>query len=276
MAKTTPAEKTTEVVNQSAVPAYLQKYQTGADDGANSMASASNSVPRISLKGKKFQFIDGDDESKKTESINVVILKVEPEGGRMVKTYYINGYNPTDTAPPDCASSNGIAPDSWVQNPVSQSCQQCQKNIFGSATSPTGKKTKACRDAKRLWVVKADEADGTVFGLNVPVTSLKDMAEYGKEIRNAGIPLAAVITKIEMDEDSEFPLIHFSRAGFLNEEDGMAAIERGQAGDWLAPVNNTPRLEAPVQTKRGPETIEGEVAKTTVSAEDVDKAASTW
>lgn len=276
MAKTAPA---TEVANVNAVPAYLQKFQGNTSD-ADSMASASTSIPRISLKGKKFQFINGDDESKKVDEINVVILKVEPEGSRMVKTFYAGGYNPADTAPPDCASSNGINPDSWVQSPVSQSCSQCPKNVFGSATSPSGKKTKACRDAKRLWVVKADEPEGTVYGLNVPVTSLKAMAEYGKEIRTAGIPLAAIVTQITMDEDSEFPMIHFARNGFLNEEQGMAAIERSAAGDWLAPVSNVPQLAAPAQrqqAQQGPQTIEGEVAETkTVDASAAAAAADNW
>ena len=269
--------KTTEVANPNAVPAYLQQYQT-KDTGADSMASASNSVPRISLKGKKFQFINGDDESKKVDNIDVVILKVEPEGGRMIKTFYASGYNPQDTAPPDCASSNGIAPDSWVQSPVSQSCQQCQKNVFGSATSPSGKKTKACRDAKRLWVVKADDIEGTVFGLNVPVTSLKDMAEYGKEVRNAGIPLSVIITKITMDEDSEFPMIHFSRNGFVAEDNCSTAIERAASGDWLSPVSTHPQLtnQEPVNTKRAPETIEGAVARGPVDAAKVDDVASNW
>ena len=202
--------------NEVVIPDYLKKFmETSTSKDADSMASASVSVPRISLKGKKFQFINGDDESKKTEDIHVIILGVDPEGGRMIKTFYANGYNPNDTSPPDCSSSNGIAPDNWVQNPVSTNCAGCDKNRFGSATSPSGKKTKACRDAKRLWVVKADEVGETVYGLNVPVTSLKAMAEYGKEIREAGIPLSAVITRVYMDEESEFPQIHFQRIGFL-------------------------------------------------------------
>ena len=232
--------------NAVAVPDYLKKFMDqGTSKDADSMASASTSVPRISLKGKKFQFINGDDESKKTDDIHVIILGVDPEGGRMIKTFYASGYNPADTSPPDCSSSNGVEPDAWVPNPVSQSCNGCQKNIFGSATSPSGKKTKACRDAKRLWVTQVDAVEGTVYGLNVPVTSLKAMAEYGKEIRNAGIPLSAVITKVFMDEDSEFPQIHFSRVGFLNEETGLKAIERNESRDWMSGINLRAALPAP-------------------------------
>ena len=106
------------------------------------------------------------------------------------------------------------------------------------------------------------------------------MAEYGKEIRTAGIPLAAIVTQITMDEDSEFPMIHFARNGFLNEEQGMAAIERGAAGDWLAPVSNVLQLAARAQrqqAQQGPQTIEGEVAETkTVDATAAAAAANNW
>ena len=275
--------------NEVAVPEYLKKFMDqGTSKDADSMASASVSVPRISLKGKKFQFINGDDESKKTDDINIIILGVDPEGGKMIKTFYAAGYNPNDTAPPDCSSSNGINPDGWVANPVSTNCAGCQKNVFGSATSPSGKKTKACRDAKRLWVTQADQVEGVVYGLNVPVTSLKAMAEYGKEIRNAGIPLSAVITRVYMDEDSEFPQIHFNRVGFLNEESGLKAIERNESRDWMANINLRAALPAPdagSQRSALPnkavtaDIIDGTstvVADTPLDSQAVDDIASKW
>lgn len=269
--------------NVPVVPDYLKKYmaENGAGGDADAMAAASISIPRISLKGKKFQFINGDEESKKSEEIYVSILAVEPEGPRMIKTFYKNGYNPNDTSPPDCSSSNGVAPDSWVSDPVSQSCSNCPKNVFGSATSPTGKKTKACRDAKRLWVAKVDDLQGTVYGLNVPVTSLRDMADYGREIREMGAPLAAVVTKIYMDEDSEFPKLLFARAGFLNEEQGLIAIERSASREWIN-ASSHQALAAP-QSKQvegksskavDSSTIEGEARN--VSSKDIDAAASNW
>lgn len=270
--------------NEVVVPEYLKKFMDqGAGKDVDAMSSASVSVPRISLKGKKFQFINGDDESKKADEIHVIILAVDPEGPRMIKTFYASGYNPNDTTPPDCSSSNGVAPDAWVQNPVSQNCQTCQKNVFGSATSTTGKKTKACRDAKRLWVVKVDDIDGVVYGLNVPVTSLKAMSEYGKEIRGAGIPLSVVVTRVYMDEDSEFPQIHFARAGFLSEEFGLRALERNASRDWMESINMRAALPAPDSNEQRKlpssatknEPIEGQSEKV-IDAEQVDEIAKNW
>lgn len=265
------------------VPEYLRKYMANNEvpNDADSMSSASVSVPRVSLKGKRFQLINGDEESKKSDKLHIVILAVEPEGSRMVKTYYAGGYNPNDTAPPDCSSSDGIAPDAWVQSPQSRQCQSCPKNVFGSATNAgTGKKTKACRDAKRLWVAKPDDVQGTVFGLNVPVTSLKNMADYGRSIRSMGVPLSAVITELEMDEDSEFPLLHFKRLGFLNEEVGTQALERNMAKDWLTRPAAGPALpNASADQKQLADRASDppfDVDKKSVSSEDIDKAAENW
>jgi len=40
-----------------AVPAYLKKYQEQAAGQADKLAEASTSVPRLSLKGKKFKIV---------------------------------------------------------------------------------------------------------------------------------------------------------------------------------------------------------------------------
>lgn len=237
----------TQVLDPKSVPMpeYLRKHMDSqvGDSDADSMAASSISIPRVSLKGKKFRFIEGGEEISKADKIKVVILAVEPEQGRMIKSYYANGYSAGDTSPPDCSSSNGIAPDSWVQNPVSERCGGCPKNEFGSATSTNGKKTKACRDAKRLWVVKPEAITGTVYGMNVPVTSLKELSEYGQFIKKNNFPLTGVVTELSMDEDSEFPKLHFAHVGFLSSDDFDGALERHQSKDWLAGMPTGPMLE---------------------------------
>ena len=247
----------------SNLPDYLKQYAAIPNQDADAMSSVKTSVPRISLKGKRFKFINGEEESKGTGEIFVSILAVEPPGQLMSKTFYKAGYNPNDTAPPDCASSNGINPDAWVSEPCAELCAKCPNNMFGSATSMAGKKTKACKDSKVLWVAKPDDISGTVYGLKVPVTSLKPMSEYGKEIKSIGVPLAVVITKLTMDEENEFPLLQFERVEFLNEEQGTKAMERSQSREWInheAP----PMLDAP---NKGAERIEYKNVQQDVSIE---------
>ncbi len=234
--------------NVPVVPEYLKKFMAQPTAEADSLASSSMSVPRVSLRGRTFRFIEGGEEREKfNDNINVVVLGVEPEAGRFIKTFYDGVYNSGDNSPPTCASSNGIQPDPWVTAAQSQHCATCPKNQFGSATSRTGKKSKACRDSKRIWIVKPDDIEGTVFGLNVPVTSLKSLSEFGVAVKNAGAPLSSVIVQIGMT-DAEYPLLTFSMLGFLDEQFGMKAMERNETKDWMIYRPTGPLLAAPTQS----------------------------
>lgn len=244
---------------QANLPDYLKAYMAqGTSSDADSMSAVKTSVPRVSLKGKRFKFVNGEEESKGSDTIHVAILAVEPPGQLMNKVFYKGGYNPQDTAPPDCASSNGISPDAWVSDPCAELCAKCPNNMFGSATSTSGKKAKACKDSKVLWVAKPDDIDGTVFGLKVPVTSLKNMAEYGKVIKSIGAPLAAVITELSMDQDNEFPLLQFKNVGFLNQETGSKAMERSSQREWIQ--ESAPMLEHSNSKDGGVQKIEHNAA----------------
>jgi hypothetical protein len=214
------------------MPDYMKQFieQSKADTG--SLMSSSVSVPRLSYRGKVWRFIvDGEEEKMKGSAISVIIVGVEPVAGRFIKTLYLSQYTPGDTSPPDCSSSNGIGPDSWVNSPQAQRCNQCPKNVFGSAQSRTGGKAKACHDSKRLWVIKPDDAE-VVYGLNVPIMSLKNLAEYGKYIARNNFPLALVLTELSMDDDSEFPKLCFKHVGFVEEDMSKEAIELNQTRPW--------------------------------------------
>ena len=103
------------------VPDYLKAFATGqqANSDSESMAASSTSVPRVSLRGKKFRFIEGGEEIfTQNDEVDVVILGVTPEAGLFVKTFYINGYTGTsDNAPPTCSSDDGRRPCPWILGP---------------------------------------------------------------------------------------------------------------------------------------------------------------
>lgn len=228
---------------QLAIPEHLKKYQAQSSVDADSLASSSISIPRVSLRGRKFRLVVGGEEIRKpSDELDVVILAVEPGPNLFIKTYYEGKYNSGDSAPPSCASSNGVAPDPWVTNPQAERCMTCPKNQFGSATSNSGKKTKACRDSKRLWVTDPTDVEGTVFALGIPVTSLKSVAEYGRMIRANGVPLSAVITRLTM-VDSEFPQLEFQHVGFLDEQVAPIAMERAEVKNWdIGGASKAPQL----------------------------------
>ena len=259
-----------------AIPDYVKaaQQQSAADTGA--LVAASISVPRLSYRGKRWRFIvDGEEELVKELAVKVAIVGVEPDAGRFIKTMYLNTYAPGDSAPPDCSSSNGIAPDVWVSTPQAQRCNQCPKNIFGSATSRTGGKAKACHDSKRLWVVKPNDME-IVYGLNVPVMSLKNLAEYGKFIAKNNYPLALVITELAMDDESEFPKLTFKCVGFIAEKMSGMAIELNQRRPWKMNIAPMIPYDAPMAALPAPEKAVEAVPVRKTGGENIDKIVGDW
>lgn len=233
---------------------------------AQSMASASNSVPRISLKGREFRLmVDGEEEAKFRDYLDVIVVGVEPEGALMTKAWYEKGYQAGSKEPPTCGSDDGIAPASWAQSPQAATCKACPKNQFGSAKSPSGKPTKACRDSKRAWVKIADGnnmvmppgqppapypgalkpfADRTLFGLNITVASLKNWSEHGKRLLGLGQGPAVCVTRLLMQE-GDFPWMDFQIAAWLSAEDAPQSLKLASERPWRAYAAAGLALSAP-------------------------------
>jgi hypothetical protein len=219
---------------------------------AQSMASSSNSVPRISLKGREFRLIEsGEEVAKFRDVLDVIVLGVEPGPGQMIKTFYEKGYTQGAKEPPTCASDDGIAPSPWVQNKQAQQCRTCPKNQFGSAISPSGKQTKACRDSKRAWLVIADGnvspgkpgeegkpflvspsiAERTLYGLNVTVASLKTFSDHGRQLTALGQGPAVCVTRLIM-QDGEFPQLDFKLQAWLSADLAPQSLKLADDRPW--------------------------------------------
>lgn len=223
---------------------------------ANSMASASNSIPRVSLRGREFRFIEGGDEVfKARDGVDVIILGVEPDAGRMIKTWYKDGYKSGAKEPPTCQSDDGIAPSPWVTDKQAQMCSACPKNQFGSAVSPSGKQTKACRDSKRIWIKRADEAEKrpfserTTYGLNVTVASLKAFSDYGRQLSGLGQGPAVCVTTLVM-VDSEYPQLDFKLKAWLDADLAPQSLKLAADRPWKIQYKNAGlALSAPDASK---------------------------
>lgn len=227
---------------QSNLPAFLQAHLQVNKPSADvaSLATAQNSTPRLSLRGKVFRFMEGQEEKHKSrDPVKVFIVGVEPGPGLFTKTFYINPYAGADSAgsPPDCSSADGVRPDPWVQAPQNPTCAGCPKNQFGSATSRTGKAAKACHDSKRLYITRAEDPLGTLYLSQVPVTSLKALAKYGSDLQGMGVEPWMVQTMLSMNDDSEFPELGFSVAGFISEADLQPMRERAAKREWAVARN---------------------------------------
>jgi len=266
------------------IPDYMNSMLAESSvPSTDSMDTGGSSVPRISLKGKIFRFKDGGEEVEKVkEDLDVIIVGMMPEAGT-AKTFYAGEYNPDSADPPDCSSSNGVTPDSWVSNPISQNCATCPNNKFGSAISMAGKKSKACRDSKRLYLVKAkelkDEKPATWL-LNVTVSSLKPFTLYGRELANQGIPTpSVVITRLNFDDDTSYPKLTFEAMGVVNEEMAKLSVGIAEKKEWDFSSSNNKGLPAPQSRQALPETTPDktpDASETPQTTKDVDSILQDW
>lgn len=251
----------TKLSDKTQVPAYIAGKQSTAEADAF-ITGGAPSGPRISLRGRRFRILlpDADKEQVLPEgaALNAVLVGAAPAKG-VAKVYYAGAYNPDEQLPPDCSSSDGVRPDSWVATPQSETCATCPHNAWGSSSRGKGK---ACRDIKRVFVLPANQIrDGLVFSLVVPPTSLKHLSAYAKELKAHGVAPQYVVTQLAF-ADSEYPELLFRFARFLTEEeieylearreDVEAAIQGSQQapavlddiedGEWVTPQ---PKVEAP-------------------------------
>lgn len=225
---------------------------------AASMAASSNSVPRISLRGREFRLVEsGEEIAKFRDELDVIILGVEPGPGRMIKTFYKGGYTSGAKEPPTCSSDDGIAPASWVNEKQSPQCGTCPKNVFGSAKGPSGKPTKACRDSKRIWVKLADTNkvgdkvydpgpfdDRITFGVGITVASLKAFSDHGKLLDSLGQGPSVCVTTLVM-QDMEYPQLDFKLKSWLGPEEAPKALAIAERRPWKMHANVGLALAAP-------------------------------
>lgn len=220
------------------LPAHLQALvsQNKPSADVSSLATAQTSTPRISLRGRMFRFIeDGEEKSKSSGPINVHIVGVEPGPGRFTKTWYEKAYSgqAADNSPPDCSSDDGVRPNPWIMRPQHSDCATCPKNMFGSATSRSGKPSKACNDSKRLYITRENDVDGTMFLLQTPVSSLRAMANYGRQLADMGVELWMPVTQLSM-RDAEFPELEFAVHSFITAEQVEPLKLRSEKKEWTA------------------------------------------
>lgn len=219
------------VIPQFNLPAELanQFHALIGEDDLNAGVSAG--FPVMSIRGAKWRIIDGGEEhpiylpnSKDLAPfVKVVILKAN---ANISKVFYDGQYVEGSDSAPDCYSNDGVAPAADAANPQCASCAACPKNVWGSKISPSGSKIKACADVRRVAILPEGDMDYSPILLRVPGASLSDLANYGKALKQRGIPYAAVVTKLSFDPDAAFPKIMFQFERVLTQEEMVKVAER--------------------------------------------------
>lgn len=187
--------------------------------------------PVMSIRGAKWRISEGGEEkpiyipgtNDLAPSIKVVLLKANPN---ISKIFYEGAYVEGADTPPTCRSDDGVTPAADSAKPQSPNCASCKHNVWGSKISPAGKKIKACGDARRMALLPADDLDFPAILLRIPGASLVDLADYGKQLKKAGVPYQAVVTRLSFDPAASFPKVLFNFDRVLTQEEITRVVQR--------------------------------------------------
>lgn len=206
------------------------------------------SIPRISIRAGRYRLVEGGVETTVGVTLDTIIVGANP---RVSKVFYGKAYDASsENVRPACWSNDGLKPDASVERPVHTGCADCPNNVLGSRILPSGAKSKMCADQRHLAVVPA--ADPTkVYSLTVPVSGMKALREYFKELGNYGIGPEEAITELGFDDQASFPKIIFKQKGFVPES-AIARVDTLIGSDTvkvatrqIAPTAAGPALAAP-------------------------------
>jgi hypothetical protein len=176
-------------------------------------------IPRISIKASRYRLVEDGVETPIGIALDAIIVGANP---KVSKVFYAKQYDSSaDNVQPDCLSTNGIKPEDWIKNPVHTDCATCPHNVLGSKINPGGAKSKLCADQRHLAVVPAADPS-KVYNLTIPVSAMKAMREYFKELDNYGIGPEEVVTELGFDDQASFPKITFKQKGYV----GANALKR--------------------------------------------------
>lgn len=193
------------------------------------LGGVSGGYPIISIKGKVFTKVTGDDreiikksgEDDPASSIEVVILKQNPQ---LSKVYYAGNYTEGSDEKPECYSNNGLTPEQDAVNPQAKKCAICPHNQWGSRITENGGKGKSCSDSRRIAVAPLGMPNDPML-IRVPAASLKAIDQYGDSLVKRQVPYQLVVTKIGFDYSVAHPALTFKALGMVDEDSAAAIVE---------------------------------------------------
>lgn len=231
------------------LPAVFQA--AGVEEFDEYKGGVVSGFPVISFRGRTWRVKKGgdeqvylNDEQEAVQSIEGVLVRSNPV---LAKIFYESSYSEGDNASPRCWSGNGVKPDAGVQDPISKTCAICPNNQWGSKVTPSGAKTRACADHRRMAFAfrhdieaqangDTDEAgkpvETTLLLLRVPPASLNPLKDFiEKTLQPKGVPPFAVFVKIGFDTEVSYPKLTFRGSQFLNEEQAQVVMALREGED---------------------------------------------
>jgi hypothetical protein len=238
--------------NSGRVPAHFaNRPRSGMLEAAKAGVQAS--FANLKYRGSKWRVTyRGDDYPVKEATLPVVIIGI---ANTISKKFYSEGYVTGSENAPDCFSLDYITSDPSSPNRQSVHCKGCPQDVWGTKTSGGGR-AKACQDRRRLAVVPAGDISNESLGgpmlLDIPPTSLVNLANYSSFLEKKGADFLYVITELGF-ENVEYPKITFNAVDWLTEEQAAQVFEMTENPfvEWMlhgaAPTEQAPAPAAAVE-----------------------------
>lgn len=205
-------------------------------------------VWRVRHQGKEVLWTGADGQP--AMAIECVIVNASTA---ISKQFYESGFaEDQQGAAPQCWSVNGLTPDPASTKKQHSSCISCPKNVFGSRISESGKEAKACQDRRRIAVIPISMVGAGLTGpfngpilLQVPPTSLRELAAYANRAKSLGFGYYAVSTRIGFDLNLAYPKLTFDAVRALTDDEAEAILDMASSDYVQNMVNGTGAAPAP-------------------------------
>jgi hypothetical protein len=174
----------------------------------------------------------GDDgEHRPVPYFDFVILR---QGALPSHTWYEHGYTAGSKSPPECVSTDGIAPDDGVSKPQATLCQICPRHDWKDL--PNGRRGRECSDSMRLAVLPMPELIKMVIGepitepclFRIPAASMSGLATLGDQMAKrfgpGDAPLCSFVCRVEFTND-KYPKFKYKVKRWLDEKEAAGVME---------------------------------------------------
>lgn len=233
------------------MPTYMQEL--AAQSSMGSFGDGFSGSRRVQLKGGQINFLAEDGKPmgtvassdgtivafpQYTNSAEIIILGIAPEGNTTYRTMYLSQYKDGDSLPPDCWSADGVHPSPKSFAKQSDACASCPKNVAGTSSTGRGK---ACGSRKRLVVVFAHDPEMRLFSVDLPSTALFGtsaraaagyftLSEYAKLIKQNGAIWEGLVTEVCFSEGANIG-VRFKAKAYVEYDKLQQLLQLGKTAE---------------------------------------------
>lgn len=158
------------------------------------------------------------------------------------RAWYAKDFDADVVQVPDCYALDDTVPHDQAANPQANTCGECERNKWGSATRGKGK---ACRESARVIVVPANVplASAQMYTAKVPVTSLSTVTAFTSRCSQANKLMGEFVVKLSVVEDKKtFFKVHLTPVEVTPEMD-MGALLNAQNHAYELAMTPYPVIE---------------------------------